>query len=394
MARPAAPPYERLRAGLARYRQLARAGGWSQLPEPGPLLRQGDRHPQVAVLRQRLARMGELHALTHEPAEMSWDRVESLESLQSKDPDFFDSTLEEALKRFQQRHLLDVDGVLGPATRAALNVPIQRRIEQIRVNMERGRWLLHGLPDSYVLVDIAGYRLSYVRPDGRVWRSRIVVGRPYRRTPSLRSSISHLTLNPSWTVPPTIMREDVLPAVRKDPGYLAREHMQVLDREGRPVDPATVNWSKPGNIMIRQRPGRHNALGQVVVRFPNNHLVYLHDTPAQGIFSKEQRAFSSGCIRVQRALEFAQLLVDDSGGGQRLEALLGDGQSRDVPLNRRIPVLLHYWTVSSGTEGELNFRPDVYGRDDALLKALDRPLDLADAVERLSAAFAPASPGA
>ncbi len=235
---------------------------------------------------------------------------------------------------------------------------------------------MHGLPEAFVLVDIAGYRLSYFRPNGEVWRSRIVVGQPYRRTPSLRSEITHLTVNPTWTVPPTILREDVIPKVRRDPGYLARQNMQVLSPSGQRLSPGQVNWSNPGNVMIRQAAGPGNALGQVVVRFPNDHLVYLHDTPAQSLFAREQRAFSSGCIRVQGVLEFAQLLFDDTGSGHDLRSLLADGRTRNVPLAETMPVILHYWTVHPDSGGQMVFRPDIYERDDVLLRALDRPLAL------------------
>jgi murein L,D-transpeptidase YcbB/YkuD len=290
------------------------------------------------------------------------------------EPRCYDDALVEAVKRFQRRHLLEVDGIVGPRTREALNVPVGERIDQIRVNLERARWLLHGLPESFVLVDIAGYRISYFRPDGRVWRSRIVVGRPYRRTPSLRSAITHLTLNPTWTVPPTILREDVLPKVRRDLGYLWREDLMVLGPSGQRLDPREVDWSRPGNIMLRQRPGPQNALGRVVLRFPNEHLVYLHDTPAQGLFASEQRAFSSGCIRVQGVLELAQHLFDDTGTPAHVASLVAEGATRNVHLERTVPVILHYWTVHPGEDGELVFRPDVYRRDAALLSALDRPL--------------------
>ena len=280
------------------------------------------------------------------------------------------------MRRFQRRHLLDVDGAVGPQTRAALNVPVAARIDQIRLNLERARWLLHGLPEAFVLVDIAGYRLSYFRPGGEIWQSRIVVGQPYRRTPSLRSEITHMTVNPTWTVPPTILREDVLPRVRRDPSYLQSQNMRVLTPSGQRLNPWQVDWHNPGNVMIRQDPGPGNALGQVVIRFPNDHLVYLHDTPAQGLFAREQRAFSSGCIRVQGVLEFAQLLFDDTGSGQNLRQLIASGQTRNVSLARRMPVILHYWTVHPDGDGQLVFRPDIYDRDDALLRALDRPLAL------------------
>jgi L,D-transpeptidase YcbB len=369
-ARPAYAPYERLRSGLARYRNIERLGGWPQLPSRQGSLRLGDVDDDVLLLRERLAMEGELEVMAADP------RAFPGAGLETPEPRRFDATLDAAVKRFQRRHLLEVDGIVGPQTRAAMNVPVGTRIGQIRLNLERARWLLHGLPEAFVLVDIAGYRLSYFRPNGEIWRSRIVVGRPYRRTPSLRSEITHMTINPTWTIPPTILREDVLPQVRRDLGYLWRERIQVLSPSGRPLDPWEVDWHNPGNIMLRQAPGPQNALGQIAIRFPNNHLVYLHDTPAQGLFAREQRAFSSGCIRVQGVLELAQLLYDDTGSGHDVRALIASGQTRNVSLARRMPVILHYWTVHADEDGQLAFRPDIYERDDTLLRALERPLAL------------------
>ncbi|WP_240454145.1 L,D-transpeptidase family protein [Halomonas sp. NO4] len=368
--RPAHAPYERLRSALARYRHIERLGGWPTLPERQAPLRRGDVHADVALLRERLAVIGELEVMVAGLA--AFPDID----VAAPNPQRFDATLEAAVERFQQRHLLQVDGVVGPATRAALNVPVARRIDQIRLNLERARWLLHDLPEAFVLVDIAGYRVSYFRPNGEIWRSRIVVGRPYRRTPSLRSEITHMTVNPSWTIPPTILREDVLPQVRRNLGYLWRERIQVLSPSGQPLDPWQVDWENPGNIVLRQAPGPHNALGRLAIRFPNDHLVYLHDTPAQGLFAREQRAFSSGCIRVQGILELAQLLYDDTGSDRDVRALIASGETRNVPLARHMPVILHYWTVHPGEDGMLAFRPDIYDRDDALLRALDRPLAL------------------
>ncbi|MBB3331292.1 murein L,D-transpeptidase YcbB/YkuD [Halomonas campaniensis] len=369
-ARPDFAPYERLRSGLARYRNIQRLGGWPPLPDQPRVLRPGDEDEAVAMLRERLAMEGALEVMVADAGTLPGA------ALEAPPANRYDAPLEAAVRRFQRRHLLEVDGIVGPQTRAALNVPVEARIDQIRVNLERARWLLHGLPEAFVLVDIAGYQISYFRPSGEIWRSRIVVGRPYRRTPSLRSEITHMTVNPTWTVPPTILREDVLPRVRRDIGYLWRERLQVLSPSGRPLDPWEVDWQNPGNIMLRQAAGPRNALGQVVIRFPNDHLVYLHDTPAQGLFAREQRAFSSGCIRVQGVLEFAQLLFDDTGSDQDVRSLVASGETRNVSLASRMPVILHYWTVHADEDGELAFRPDIYERDGALLRALDRPLAL------------------
>ncbi|WP_234272735.1 L,D-transpeptidase family protein [Billgrantia zhangzhouensis] len=368
--RPDFVPYERLRSGLARYRHLERLGGWLRLPAREQALRPGDVDDDVALLRERLSAIGELELMA-----VNTDAFPDAE-VEAPDARRYDAGLEAAVKRFQRRHLLEPDGIVGRQTLEALNVPVERRIDQIRLNMERARWLLHGLPDAFVLVDIAGYRLSYFRPDGEVWRSRIVVGRPYRRTPSLRSDITHMTVNPTWTIPPTILRQDVLPAVRRDLGYLWRERIQVLSPSGQPLDPWRVDWDNPGNIVLRQAPGAQNALGQLAIRFPNDHMVYLHDTPAQGLFSREQRAFSSGCIRVENIRELAQLLFEDTRSEHDIEARIDSGETRNVSLANRMPVIIHYWTVNPDDDGEFSFRPDIYERDDALLRELDRPLVL------------------
>ncbi|MGE3971321.1 MAG: murein L,D-transpeptidase [Porticoccaceae bacterium] len=360
--------YAGLRAGLAHYRDLERRGGWQALPDRRTALRPGDRDDDVPLLRARLMLV---EAVAEPASDACNDPAVAAPTLDSR---CYDDGLAAAVRRFQRRHLLTMDGIVGDKTRAALNLPVAERINQIRVNLERARWLLHDLPESFVLVDVPAYQLSYFRPGGDIWRARLVVGRPTRPTPTLRSAITHLTFNPAWTIPPTILREDVLPRVRKDPGYLAQERIAVLDASGARLDPHQIDWSRPGNPILRQAAGPHNALGRVAIRFSNSHTVYLHDTPAQHLFGRDRRAFSSGCVRVENALEFVRLLLDDETrwNADAIAAVVAEGATRQVDLARPVPLILYYWTVQTDADGALTFRPDIYRRDAAVLAALDR----------------------
>ncbi len=356
--RPARAQYRRLVEALDRYRRIRAAGGWPRVPG-GEVLKTGMRGPQVENLRRRLLADGDLDGGA------------------GADPALFDEALEAGLVRFQERHGLDADGVAGPRTLAALDVPVEARIDQIRVNLERARWILHQLSGRFVLVDIAGFRVHLFENDEVVWSSRAQVGRPYRRTPVFRDEIRYLVFNPTWTVPPGILRNDILPQLRRDPGMLQRRNMVVLDGKGRTVDPATVQWSRyPGRpfpYRIRQEPGPDNALGRIKFMFPNDHLVYLHDTPSKALFEPAERAFSSGCIRVQKPFELAELLLNDpvKWGARQIGDLVESKRTRTVNLPEPVPVLLLYWTVAVGEDGTVSFKPDLYERDGALLKALD-----------------------
>jgi murein L,D-transpeptidase YcbB/YkuD len=349
--------YRGLRRALAEYRAIAARGGWPVIPE-GPTMHPGDRSSRVVALRQRLLASANGTADT------------------TRDPEFFDPALETAVRHFQSRHQLAADGVVGKKTLAAANVSAAARIGQIRANLERARWLLHDLPPTYVLVDIAGFEVRYFRDGRELLRSRAAVGQPYRKTPIFRSRISHLEFNPSWTVPPTILTKDVLPEIRKDPGYLARRTMRVLTFQGQEVDPAGIDWRRYSGrnlpYVIRQDPGPKNALGQVKFMFPNAHMVYLHDTPEREIFRQPERAFSSGCIRIEQARRLAVLLLGAEGRSEaEVDALFAEAKTRRVPLAQPVPILLYYWTVALGDDGDVLFKRDLYGRDDALLAALD-----------------------
>ena len=269
--------------------------------------------------------------------------------------------------------------MVGEGTIAELNVPVAERITQLRVNLDRGRVLLHDLPDRFIVVNIAGYTLFLVQGQEIAWNTRVQVGKTYRRTPLFRSEISYLVFNPTWTVPPGIIKADILPAARKDPRSISRKGLKVLDGNGREVDPTNVDWSRfsSGHIpyTLRQDPGPSNALGRVKFMFPNAYLVYLHDTPSQALFDRADRAFSSGCVRVERALDLAERLLSDAERWSKdsIARAIDSGKLQNVTLRQKIPVLLAYWTAWVDPKGTTNFRRDVYGQDAKWAEGLNAP---------------------
>jgi len=362
-ARPQHVWYQRGRQALRTYRALAAAGGWSPISD-GPTMKLGLDDPRVPALRYRLTVTGDLAGDLQPPA-----------------PPLnlaFDAELEAAVKRFQERHGLTADGAVGPGTRAALNVPVSARIDQIRINLERARWVMHELHGEFVLVNVAGFDVSYFRDDEPIWTSKVIVGRPYRETPIFKSLITYVVLNPTWTIPPGILVKDKLPVIKRDPGYLKRNNIRVIDSAGREVNPHSVDWSRYSGsrlppYQLRQDPGDDNALGLVKIMFPNPYLVYLHDTPSKSLFDKDERTFSSGCIRVEKAFELAELVLNDPVRWNRaaLDAAVATKKTQTVNLARPVPVLLLYWTAQPRPDGQVIFRNDVYGRDPATLAALN-----------------------
>lgn len=322
---------------------------------------------------------------TTAPNSSSAAKANACDSCAAGDEATFDAELAAAVRRFQQRHGLEADGVAGRATIAALNVGVGERIAQVRANLERLRWVARELAGDYLLVDIAGFGAQLWLDDVLAWQARVVVGRPFRTTPEFRAPMKYLVLNPEWNVPPTILREDLLPRLDRDPAYLAQHQMRVLDRAGRPLDPAAIDWAqyraRPRSFphQIVQAPGRDNPLGGIKFMFPNEHSVYLHDTPARALFDRTVRAFSSGCIRIDRPLELARLLLDDPAqwsDAQLREAIAG-GRTQTVPVRRQVPVLLLYFTAGVTPDGQPQFRPDLYRRDASIIKALAAPFRFA-----------------
>ena len=351
------PQYANMKAALNQYRELAELGGWNTIVE-GETLKYGMQDARVTELRKRLVVTGDL-------------------PLEKSTGDTFDNDVEVAVKHFQVRHGLNDDGAVGPATLRALNVPIEQRIDQIRVNLERMRWVMHGLPDTFVVADIAGYELYYIRDAQLVWRTRTQVGKPYRETPVFRGLIEYMEFNPTWTVPPTILKKDILPKLKKNPAYLETKKLQVLTGSGKVVDPDTIDWKKytARNFpyILRQTPGPHNALGQVKFIFPNKHFVFIHDSPSRNLYNRTTRTFSSGCIRVENPLKLAEYLLEEKPDWDRtrIDKVIDAGKTRRVHLDEKIPVLLFYWTVTIEQDGSVRFKEDPYGRDDRVLASLD-----------------------
>jgi murein L,D-transpeptidase YcbB/YkuD len=291
----------------------------------------------------------------------------------------FDEALRDGVVRFQTRHGLTVDGRVGPLTLRALNVSAAERARLIELNLERWRWLPVDLGERYVLVNLPAFSLELVDREVPLLTMRVIVGKPYRRTPVFSDLMRYLVLNPYWEVPPSIAVQDKLPLVQKDPLYLAANGFEVLTGWGadeRVVAPATVDWTALGRssfpYRLRQAPGPVNALGRIKFMFPNPFNVYLHDTPSRELFTVDDRSLSSGCIRLERPVDLAEVVLEGTPGWDRqaLETSLASPRTVTVSLARPIPVHLQHWTAWVEPDGTVAFRDDLYGRDERLDLAL------------------------
>jgi len=351
-ARPAVPEYEWLRQ---QYRQLRlHPGEWQAVP-PGALLRPRADSPRIPALRERLVSGGYLPAT----------------SRQSEAPNHYDAELEQALRQFQLSQGLKVDGVLGPDTLSALNRSPSQRLLQLRLNLERLRWLEAWRSPDMLLVNVSGGTLQVIEQGQQRWQTRIQAGRSDRRTPLLVSRLNRVTLNPSWTVPPTIFRKDKLPLIREDVGYIARSDMQVLSSDGKVLDATSIDWTNPGNVLLRQRPGSTNPLGQMAFRFPNPFSVYLHDTPSQHLFERATRSVSSGCVRVEAASQLSDWLFQrlEPARREQVAIQLASGRTHEVSIPGGPRLVLAYWTAEADADGARWFN-DPYRLDPELDQAL------------------------
>ena len=355
--------YERLKRAVEAYRDLANRGGWQQIPD-GTTLKPGMRDPRVVALRARLA--------VTDGAQMG-----------TAADDMFDTALVAVVKRVQARHGLEADGLVGKDSVAALNISANDRIRTLLMNMERWRWLPRALENRLIVINAANFRL-YVIEDRQIKHSmRIIVGKPYRRTPIFSSRLSNIVFNPDWTVPPRIAREDLLPKIKKDPSFLTHNGYKVLSdwtTDATVLDPQSIDWSVYGKgyfpFKLRQLPGASNALGQVKFMLPNRYHVYLHDTPSREYFDRQVRSFSSGCVRLSEPFKLVEWLLyySKEWNTARVQSVLRSGQTVAVPDPSRTPVYFTYFTAWVDDQNVVQFRPDIYGRDAALAAALANQL--------------------
>ncbi len=356
--RPNHPQYAQLRLMLNGYRNLLLRGGWSPVDE-GPTLKPGMSEPRVKQMRDNLTARG------YDVADI-------------EQPETYDDGLVEAVKHFQQRHGLDVDGAAGPATLRAMNVSAEDRVNQLIVNLERWRWLPRKLGRNHVLVNQAGFELFMIADGKTVDRRRVIVGKPFHQSPMFSDEIIYAEFNPTWTVPTSIATKEMLPKIRNNPNYLDAKGYKLYRGWGakaQPISAYGVDWSAVSKrkfpFRIVQPPGPKNALGQVKFIFPNKFSVYLHDTPSRQLFARSGRAFSHGCIRIEKPLEFARKMFTQQGGLKpaRVGPIVESRKQTRVNLKRKLPVHLAYFTAWID-EGVPLFFNDVYKRDRLVSKYL------------------------
>ncbi len=337
-----------IQMAIGQYQQIASAGGWPQVNPGQQRLRLGVVDPTVQALRQRLMIVGDL------PREAGMSNA-------------FDSYVDGAVKRFQARHGLPADGVMGDFTLKAMNIPADVRLQQLNTNLIRLQTYQGDLGRRHVMVNIPATYVEAVQ-DGQVTlRHSAIVGRISRQTHIINSKIYNVTLNPYWTAPRSIIQKDIMPLMRKDPTYLTRSNIRLFDPKGNEVAPETVDWSsdKVPNLMFRQDPGKMNAMASAKINFYNPNDEYMHDTPEQGLFNQLMRFDSSGCVRVQNVRDLIVWLLSETPDWprQRIESVIASRVNTPIKIADEVPVYFAYITAWSAKDGVVQFRDDIYERD-------------------------------
>ena len=346
--------YFRLRSHLIALKLQEAEGGWVTVPK-GAVLRPDMEDERIPILRQRLIQSGDLAANAHEG-------------------NIYDGALVEALKRFQARTGLEIDGVIGPTTLSQLNISIQDRIKLVALNLERRRWMQADFGDTYVFVNLADQVLKLVKNDKTLHAELVQVGLPYHRTPVFSDEMEYLEFNPFWNVPYSIATKEYLPKLKKNPYALQSQQIRVL-RNGRKIDPGAVPWSSFSRanfpVRLRQDPNPKNALGLVKFMFPNKFNVYIHDTPSKSKFSRDSRYFSHGCVRLKSPMELAEKILGfQAVSRSKIDSIVASKKRTVVKLQEKIPVHVTYLTAWVNKDGSVHYRRDIYGRDKILAKAL------------------------
>lgn len=329
------------------YDAIVARGGWPKVP-PVDELRLGNRHPSVVDLRQRLAVSGDL-----DPSAVG--------------NDIYDSYVEEAVRRFQARHGLTVDGILRGPTLGAMNVPAETRRDQLKVNISRLTTLSTNLGPRYVVVNIPAARVEAIENDVAVSRHTAVVGKPDRPSPDINSKIVEINFNPYWTVPVSIVRKDLIPLMQNEPDYLTQNHIRIYDPRHDELQPSQINWYSEDatHYTFRQDPGDFNSLGHIRINFPSAYGVYMHDTPLKNLFGEDFRYDSSGCVRVQNVRQLVGWLLDETKGwtSDKIDQSIKSGEQINARLSKPVPLHWVYVTAWSASDGVVQFREDIYSRD-------------------------------
>ncbi len=318
-------------------------------------IKPGDTLESVALIKDKLAFLGYYQPDT------------------TINPTVYDTLAVDAVRDLQEQFGYNRDGAIGKNTLKALNMPVETKINKLYVNMERLRWMPDSLEKVYLMVNIADFTLNVLSGNDTLLSMRTIVGQDARETPVFNSRITYMVMSPSWHVPPTIKKKDVVPSVIKDIAYLDKKQMKVYDSKGNVVDPATINWKKDGmKYNFKQKPGAHNSLGKVKFMFPNKHNIYLHDTPSRSLFARDERTFSSGCIRVEKPFELASLLLADKPEWtpERIKEAMNSGVEKTIVLKDKVGVYIYYLTAWGSASGKISYRADVYNRDKVIEEAL------------------------
>lgn len=344
---PSSHGYNELKKIMVKYLQIKEAGGWKKI-EPSYL----------NDLKERLKAEGDFSA----------DENSS-------------ETYADAIKNFQSRHGLKPDGIIGSKTLSKLNITVEDKISSIRLNLERWREGAEGIENFYILVNIPDFSLSVIRDNKTVLSMKAILGRVERPTPVFSANMSYIVINPYWRVPSTILREDIIPKIRKDIGYLKKEKIKIFKAgdsvEENEINPMTINWEKVNASLfpyiLRQDTGAKNTLGRFKFIFPNSYDIYIHDTPARNLFDQNVRLLSSGCIRIQAPNELANYLLENDGNyldAKNIVNLIASSSNKKISFGKSVKVHINYWTVWADDDGIANFRDDVYGHDSNLAKIL------------------------